>query len=205
VTKEPWKLLLWTAALASAPLLSPQTAAADDGGWFDDSRGAKLVDVDQYVEDDGDLRIKFEVENVGRLWARYEASAEVRAVFRCATRDGRLIGGQRDRLVLRDTLRDTDSFRVSRDGRIHGELVLNYEDLHERDFCRGNARPVLVRLGFNDVRLHDLTNDKIERLDRISRSFRDDDSWNSYDEDDRYDDGGWLGESGGGGVRIIVP
>jgi hypothetical protein len=198
VKKKPWKLLLATAAFATVPLLSPQSATADegdDGTFREDLRGPRLIDVDRYVDDDGGLRITFSVVNVGRPWLRYEASAEVRAVFRSATRGGRLGGKQRDRLVIRVRLRDTDTFRVGPGGQIHGELVLAYEDLLSRDFRRGNARPVLVHLSYGNVRLRDITSNRIERLGRISRDFFDDDLWNARDDDRSNDgtfgDGGW--------------
>lgn len=191
--KHPLRLLLATTVAASAPLLCAYDASAGDTWWED--RGARFVDTDLLIHDNGDLKITFEEANVGRMWIRYEASAEVRAEYRCVNRNGQLVGGASNRLVVKDTLQEEESFRANRQGRVHGELKLDYDRIYFRDFCRGNNRPVLMRLTFNDIRIKDVTNDKVEHLDRVTRSFRADDAgwWDNGD------------DRGDGLVRILVP
>ena len=121
-------------------------------------------------------------------------------------RNGNLVGGSKNRLVLRDTLKEEASLKANRRGNVYGEISINYEKIHFYDFCRGKSVPVLVRLTFDDTRLKDLTNDKVHKLDRISREFHydADDEWYDDEHDDEHD-GRSRGDKDDGFIRLLVP
>ena len=174
-------------ALAVTPLLAATPAEAQRR-----DRDPVIRNVDVDIDRDGDLEIEFRELGLDRRDSvEIRLSAEVRAVYRCATRAGVVTGGQGDRRILRQRVTEREVFRADREGRLSASIEL--EAPETRNFCPRDRYPVLVRVTYDDVVLRDATNGVIVRVDgryneRIGNRF------NPHTVFDRRDDNGRPGD-----------
>ncbi|MRG97867.1 hypothetical protein [Polyangium spumosum] len=175
------------AALAAAPLLAATPAEAQRRGRDPVFRAAN-----PQIERDGDFEVEFRQENLDRrAVVDIRLSAEVRAVFRCATRSGTVTGGQGDRRIVRKRVTERQAFRANPSGRLIGSIDLDAPEVG--NFCPRGRVPVLVRVTYDDVVLRDATNGVSARLpgrysERIANRF------NPFAVFDRRDDNGRPGD-----------
>lgn len=179
--------IVMLAALAAAPLLAASPA---DAQRRDRSPVFRSTTVD--INRQGDLDVDFREFGLERRGAvEFRLRAEVRAVYRCATRAGVVTGGQGDRRIVRQYVAERVSYRADREGRINGTMSLEAPD--PAAFCGRDRFPVLVRVTYDDITLRDVTNDVGVRLEG-RYSERVGNRYNPFIVFDRRDDDGRHGD-----------
>ncbi|MDC3957474.1 hypothetical protein [Polyangium jinanense] len=179
--------IVMLAALAAAPLLAASPAEAQRR-----ERNPVFRNLTVDINRKGELDVDFREFGLARREAvEIHLRAEVRAVYRCATRAGVVTGGQGDRRILRENVAERISLRADREGRITGSIALEAPD--PAVFCGRDRFPVLVRVTYDDVTLRDATNGVMVRLEgryseRIGNRF------NPFTVFDRRDDNGRHGD-----------
>ncbi|MDC0746708.1 hypothetical protein [Polyangium mundeleinium] len=179
--------LVMLAALAAAPLLAASPAEAQRR-----DRNPVFRNLSVDITRDGDLDVDFRESGLARRAnVEIRLRAEVRAVYRCATRAGVVTGGQGDRRIVRQYISERSALRADREGRIVGSL--NLEAPPPAAFCSRDRRPILVRVTYDDVTLRDVTNNVVVRLEgRYSERIGN--RYNPFIVFDRRDDDGRHGD-----------
>ncbi|MDI1447313.1 hypothetical protein [Polyangium sp. 6x1] len=179
--------IVMLAALAALPLLAAPPAEAQRR-----TQNPVFRNLGIDITNKGHLDIDFREYGLARRGnVEVQLRAEVRAVYRCATRNGVITGGQADRKILRQYVAEKVTLRADREGRVVGSM--NLEAPQAAAFCARDRYPVLVRVTFDDVTLRDNTNGVAVRLEgRYSERIGN--RYNPFTVFDRRDDDGRHGD-----------